>query len=160
MTIEELLAREAIRDTIAQYNTAGDRLHVDAFVECFTDDAVIESEFVPDDKAFRYAGKEAIRGWQERWLHREPDQHSVHQASFARHHLSTCKIDLTGPDTARVRTYWSAWTDIGPDHAGMYLDDFRKVGDRWLIAWRRVRLDWEDEDSLFATAVVNTNPEG
>ena len=74
-----------------------------------------------------------------------------------RHHLSTCKIDLTGPDTATARTYWVAWTDIGPDHNGYYLDDFRKVGDEWLIARRRVRRDWDAPGSLFVTAIANTN---
>ena len=39
-----------------------------------------------------------------------------------------------GPDTAKSRTYWVAYTDIGPDHCGYYVDAFRKVGDRWLIA--------------------------
>ena len=117
----------------------------------------MESDFVPDDKAFRYSGKAAIRAWQMRWLDREPGADSVHMASFIRHHLSTSKIDLTGPDTARVRTYWVAWTDIGPDHAGYYLDDFRKVGEDWLIAHRRVRLDWESPQSLYMTAVSNTN---
>jgi hypothetical protein len=156
MTVEELLAREAIRDTMAQYNTSGDRLKVDDYVACFTDDAVMESEYVPEDRAFRYAGKPAIRAWQMRWLHREPGD-AVHKATFIRHHLSTSKIDLTGPDTAKARTYWVAWTDIGPDHAGYYLDDFRKEGDRWLIARRRVRIDWESPASLYRSAVSQTN---
>ena len=60
-------------------------------------------------------------------------------------------------DTAKARTYWVAYTSIGPDHCGYYLDDFRKVGDEWLIAHRRVRLDWESPDSLYMTAVTNTN---
>ena len=156
MTIEDLLAREAIRDTMAQYNTSGDRLKVDDYVACFTDDAVMESEFVPEDRAFRYDGKAEILAWQNRWLNREPGD-TVHKASFIRHHLSTSKIDLTGPDTAQARTYWVAWTDIGPDHAGYYLDKFRKVGERWLIAHRRVRLDWESPDSLYRSAVTQTN---
>ena len=29
---------------------------------------------------------------------------------------------------------WIVITDIGPDHAGVYHDRFRKVGDDWLIA--------------------------
>ena len=65
----------------------------------------------------------------------------------------------TGPDTARARTYWAAWTDIGPDHCGYYLDEFRKVGEEWLIAHRRVRLDWESKESLYMNAVTATNPE-
>lgn len=157
MTLEELLAREAIRDTMAKYNTSGDRLKVEDYVSCFTEDGIMESEFVPEDKAFRYAGKAEIHAWQMRWLSREPGGDTVHKASFIRHHLSTSKIDITGPDTAKARTYWAAWTDIGPDHAGYYLDLFRKVGEEWLIAHRRVRLDWESPDSLYMTAITNTN---
>lgn len=153
MTPEDLLAREAIRDTLAKYTTSGDRLRIDDFVSCFTEDGVIEAENVRVDQAFRYEGRAAIRTWQERWL---SGRAGTHGASFVRHHLSTSRIELTGPDIATARTYWVAWTDIGPDHAGYYLDTFRKVGEEWLIAHRRVRLDWEAEGSLFKAAIVNS----
>ncbi|MET0252062.1 MAG: nuclear transport factor 2 family protein [Novosphingobium sp.] len=156
MTLDELLAREAIRDTMAQYTTAGDWLRVDDFVACFTEDGVLESEHVPVERSFRYAGKAEIAAWQNRWRERRPGEAAVHQARFVRHHLATSKIDLTAPGTAKARTYWVAWTQIGPDHAGYYLDDFRQVGERWLIVRRRVRLDWEADGSLFVTAVGNT----
>lgn len=159
MTIEELLAREAIRDTMAKYTVSGDRLKVAEYVSCFTEDAIIESDGVPPDKAFRYQGRAEILAWQKRWLERDPDAPAVHGARFIRHHLSTSKIDITGPDTAQARTYWVAWTDIGPDHAGYYLDQFRKVGDQWLIAHRKVRLDWESPASLYRNAVTATNPD-
>ena len=156
MTLDDLLAREAIRDTMAKYNTSGDRLKAEDFAACFTADAIIESQRVSGENTFRYESRAAIFEWQNRWRTREPDGNTVHRASFVRHHLSTSKIDLTGPDTARARTYWVAWTDIGPDHAGYYLDEFRKVGEDWLIAHRRVRLDWQSPDGLFQTAVSNT----
>lgn len=157
MTLEDVIAREAIRDTMAQYTTAGDRLRIDDFVSCFTQDAVMESEHVPADRMFRYQGRAAIRAWQERWLANAGKREGgTHGATFVRHHLSTSKIDLTGPDSATARTYWVAWTDIGPDHAGYYLDTFRKVDGQWLIAHRRVRMDWEAEASLFRGAVANS----
>lgn len=153
MTVDDLLAREAIRDLVARYTAAGDRLRVDEFVACFTQDAVMESERVAPERLFRYEGRAAIRAWQERWL---AGDGGTHTATFVRHHLSTSKIDITGPDTASGRTYWAAWTDIGPDHAGYYLDDFRRVAGEWLIAHRRVRLDWEAENSMFKSAVANS----
>jgi hypothetical protein len=156
MTLEELLAREAIRKTMAAYTAAGDRLKEEDFIAVFTPDAVLESEGVPAGDLFRHEGREAIRAWIRRW--REPPLGAprTHQASFVRHHLSTCHIELTGADSARARTYWVAWTDIGPDHAGHYLDDFRKEGDRWLIRHRRIRRDWQAADSLFTNAVANS----
>ena len=157
MTLDDLLAREAIRDTIAKYNVSGDRLKVDDYAACFTEDGVIEANDRTTAPAFRYAGRETIRAWQARWLERTSTEEKVHGASFVRHHLSTSKIDLTGPDSARGRTYWVAWTDIGPDHAGYYLDEFRKVGGEWLIAHRKVREDWRAPNSMFGNAVTATN---
>lgn len=161
MTLDELLAREAIRDTMAKYNVSGDRLKIDDYAACFTEDGIMEAEHKDPAFAFRYEGREAIRAWQRRWLDQTMSGQRVHQATFARHHLSTCKIDLTasgssGPDTASVRTYWVAWTDVGADHAGYYLDAFRKVGDEWLIAHRRVREDWRAPGSLFGNPVAQT----
>ena len=156
MTIEELLAREAIRKTMASYTMAGDRLREEEFVAAFTEEAVMESEGVEESDAFRYEGRDAIRQWIARWREPKPDAGRTHQATFVRHHLATSQIELTGPDSARARTYWVAWTDIGPDHAGYYLDVFRKTGDAWLIAHRRVRRDWQHADSLFRTAITNS----
>ena len=156
MTLDELLAREAIRDTMAKYNVSGDRLKIDDYAACFTEDGIMEGEHKDPALAFRYEGRETIRAWQQRWLEQTMNSAGVHRATFARHHLSTCKIDLTGPDSADVRTYWVAWTDVGPDHAGYYLDAFRKVGNEWLIAHRRVREDWRSPGSLFGNPIEST----
>jgi hypothetical protein len=155
MTVEELLAREGIRRTMASYTVAGDRLRGDDFIAVFTDDAVLESDGVPESDAFRYQGRSAIRDWIARW---RPicGEKPTHRASFIRHHLSTSQIELTGPDTAKARTYWVAYTDIGPDHCGVYIDSFRKAGGQWLIDHRKVRLDWRSPQSLFMTAIANT----
>jgi hypothetical protein len=155
MTDKELRAREAIRHTLASYNIAGDRLRAEDFAACFTLDGILESEFMPPGKTFRFEGRAAILEWQRRW--RDADAGgSARRASFVRHHLTTCKIDLTGPDRATVRTYWVVWSDIGPDHAGHYLDSFRQVDGDWLIAHRRVREDWVSPGSLFGEAVAET----
>jgi 3-phenylpropionate/cinnamic acid dioxygenase small subunit len=155
MTLDELLAREAIRKTMAAYTMAGDRLREEEFVAVFTEDAILETEGVPENDAFRYEGREAIRGWISRW--RKPaGEAPVHQASFIRHHLSTCHIEFSGAEAARTRTYWVAYTDLGPDHGGYYVDDFRKVGDAWLIAHRRIRMDWRRGDSLHMDSVAKT----
>jgi 3-phenylpropionate/cinnamic acid dioxygenase small subunit len=155
MTLDEMLARESIRRTMADYTMAGDRLKADDFVAVFTEDAVLETDGVPETDAFRYEGRSQIREWITRWL-KPPAEGPVHQGTFIRHHLATCQIELTGPDTAKTRTYWTAYTDIGVDHCGYYLDSFRKVGERWLLAHRRIRLDWRSEQSLYTTAVTRT----
>lgn len=157
MTLEEMLVRESIRQTMAQYTMAGDRLRREEFLAVFTEDAILESEGVADEDSFRYEGVEQIGQWITRWSNRSSDEVApTHQATFVRHHLATSHIEVAGPDSARARTYWTAYTDIGPDHAGYYLDDFRKSGEQWLIAHRRVRLDWRAAQSLFATAVTRS----
>lgn len=153
MTVEELLARESIRATLANYTMAGDRLRADDLAACFTEDGVLESEHVPESDAFHFQGREAIKGWLTRWTQNPDAQERTHSATFVRHHLSTCSIQLVSSETAKVRTYWTAYTDIGPDHCGYYLDELRKQGNSWLIAHRRVRLDWRSDNSLFVTAV-------
>jgi hypothetical protein len=155
MNLDELLAREEIRRTMAGYTMAGDRLRTDDFVALFTEDGVLETDGVPDADSFRYEGSAAIRDWMTRWR-QPPGGAPVHQAAFIRHHLSTCHIEMTGSATAKARTYWVAYTNLGPDHCGCYLDEFRKEGDRWLISRRRIRLDWRRGDSLYATAVERT----
>jgi hypothetical protein len=156
MDLEELLARESIRKTMVDYNMAGDRLRTDEFIAVWTEDAIMETEGVPEPDAFRYEGRAAIAAWIQRWR-KPPGEAPAHQAKFIRHHLSTSQIELVGPDEARTRTYFTAYTDIGPDHGGIYVDRFRKVDGRWLIAHRRVRMDWRRQDSLYTTAVERTN---
>lgn len=155
MTLDELLAREGIRQTMASYTMAGDRLRADEFMAVFTEDAVLESDSVSEADAFRYEGREAMREWILRWRQPQPTGSGL-AATFVRHHLSTSHIEIIGPESARARTYWVAYTDIGQDHCGYYLDTFRKVDDRWLIAHRKVRMDWRSPLSLFTTAVARS----
>lgn len=156
MTQTELLDRERIRHTLTSYTMAGDRLQTDQFVAVFTEDAILETDGVPPQDAFRYQGRAAIRDWMNRWREAPAPGQSVHQASFIRHHLTTCLIEFDAADIARVRTYWTAYTDIGADHAGVYVDVLRKVDQQWLIAHRRIRLDWRSADSLMFSAIKNT----
>lgn len=157
MTVDELLARESIRHTMARYTVAGDRLRADDFVSAFTPDGILESDGVPERDAFHYAGHEALRQWITRWTASVPAADAGPRASFVRHHLSTSLIELTGADTARARTYWVAYTDIGEDHGGYYIDRFHRLGGEWLIAHRKVRLDWRAPGSLFTQAIERSN---
>lgn len=152
MDLQELFDREAIRKVLAAYTMAGDRLRVEEFAAVFTQDGVFESENVAKEKCFRYTGREAIKEFISGWGRETKLTNPSNRANFVRHHLSSCQIDLTGADAAKSRTYWVAFTNLGPDHCGYYLDDFRKVGGEWLIANRKVREDWVAEGSLFAIA--------
>jgi len=150
MTLDELLAREAIRHTLACYNMAGDRARVDDFVAVFTEDAELEIVSRKPGATQVIRGREAIRAWLAGFGGGDAGSPARERPQFVRHHLTTCQIDLTGPDTARARTYFHVYTQIGPDHAGHYADEFRRVGDRWLIFRRSARTDWHSPGSLMA----------
>src|SRR3546814_15629684 len=66
-----------------------------------------------------------------------------------RHHLTTSRIVSAGPDEATARTYFINYSDIGADHAGVYVDRFRRIDGTWLIARREDRVDWQAESSLY-----------
>ncbi len=157
MTLDDLLAREGIRQTMAAYTAAGDRLRegrVHRRLHRGRGARIRGGARARPVPLCRPRGDPPVD--RARW--REPPQGTsrTHQASFVRHHLSTCHIERTGPDSAQARTYWVAWTDIGPDHAGYYLDTFQRDGERWLIRHRRIRRDWQAADSLFTTAVAHS----
>jgi hypothetical protein len=46
-------------------------------------------------------------------------------------------------DEATGRTYFLVVTNQGPSHQGIYIDRFRKVEGRWLIAEREVTVGWQ-----------------
>lgn len=144
MTLQDVIAREHIRDTMARYNIAGDGNDFPAFVSNFTDDAVFEAA------VFRCEGKAAIETYFTKRSYAEP---STLAPRFRRHNLTTCQIDLTGPTTANARTYYIVYTDLGPDHCGYYVDRLRKEKGRWLIAHRAVWMDWSHPDSRFVPEV-------
>jgi len=76
---------------MASYTVAGDRLRFDDSIAVFTDDAVLESEGVPELDAFRYEGRQAIRQWITRWLPAAGKAPTT-RATFVRHHLSTTTL--------------------------------------------------------------------
>jgi hypothetical protein len=136
MTIEEVLAREEIRDLMARYTASGDRGKVEALAACFAPDGVLEfpgaSAKGPDEivKVLRYGD-------------RNPALQRV------RHHVSNPLITLEGPEKASIRAYFLNLTNAGPDHSGVYVDRLVKLPEGWRFAHRQVRIDWQSETSLY-----------
>lgn len=141
--IDEATELQAIRQTQAAYNIAGDRMRLGALADTFTADGVLETPNA------RFDGREAIRAGLGAGRGREAPEAGVRRPSFVRHNLTTSLVELTGPETAEGRTYFIVFTDIGPDHMGCYVDRLRKVDRRWLFEHRRVLIDWMSEQTLF-----------
>jgi hypothetical protein len=144
MKLEELAAREAIRDTIVRYNAAGDSGHLDELALCFSEDGELD---LPGEAALRGRGAIVVRLSQVAdELRRSPGR------PLFRHHVGGSQITLTSETEARVRSTFLVVTEIGLDHSGRYLDRFRRTPGGWLIAQRRVRLDWASPDTRFPAA--------
>jgi hypothetical protein len=138
---DEAVARAAVHKTLAACTQAGDSRKADAYAACFTSDGIL-------DLGDPIEGREAIRQWLTApSVIPKPENIKV---GFVSHHLTTCRIDFDSAATASVRTYWLVVTANGLDHSGYYDDRFRKVGDDWLIEYRRPRTLWRAPASLVA----------
>ncbi|HEX5614277.1 MAG TPA: nuclear transport factor 2 family protein [Acidimicrobiia bacterium] len=133
MDTDELHAREAIRETIAQYAWNADAGRFDALAELFTPDGVLEIDGEPV-----VTGRAAIR----EYLHdvgRHLGAHSM--ASLIRHHTSNVTIELRDATSADAQCYFLVVTEAGVDHWGRYRDRLVAHGDAWRFAHRQVRTD-------------------
>ncbi|MGE3690734.1 MAG: nuclear transport factor 2 family protein [Novosphingobium sp.] len=140
---------EAIRATIMGYNVAGDSRDAEKYLALFAEDAVLEYAGFGPTPAFRTQGRAEIAARIAGWNPAPGRDPSLTATSFIRHNLTTSEIELTGPDTARARTYFVVMTELGPDHAGVYSDELVKRDGQWLFQHRRITLDWRAHDSLF-----------
>jgi hypothetical protein len=141
MKLDEMLAREAIRYTIGRYNSAIDRSAYPELAEVFTPDGVM---------AFggqaRFEGREQIIAALTAGAQRRG---ALETKNFQRHLLGNSIINVVDATTARSVHYILVITELGVDHSGVYVDDFVKSGDRWLIAHRAANLEWVRPDSRF-----------
>jgi hypothetical protein len=136
MTIEELLAREEIGQLLATYSIAGDRADYKTMASAFAEDGVL-------DGASHRVGREAIiRSLADRpTAAAGPDR----PIGFSRHCLTTSLVTFQDATSASGRTYFTVFTESGPDHVGVYVDRFEKIEGRWMIRHRDARIDWAAE---------------
>jgi hypothetical protein len=139
MTNDEMLAREGIRKTIAQYTDAGDNGRYEDLIPCYAEDGIFEV---------------AIGKWQgrveiENALRTLRSKRDAGSPLLQRHHLGTCWIDILDETHARAITYFTVISQCGLDHAGRYLDKLVKRDGRWQFAHRNVIVEWRNEASGF-----------
>ena len=142
MTLEEMLTREAIRYTIGRYNSAIDRSAYHELVDVFTPDGVFKIGALA-----AFEGRDAIiatlsAGAKNRGAHLTEN--------FQRHLLGSPIINVIDAATAKSVTYIFVLGENGPDHSGVYIDDFVKVGERWMIKHRWGCLEWASPSSRFS----------
>ena len=135
VTLDDLLAREQIHDTLKRYVRAVDRADAALMISCYSDDGF------DDHGSFRGPAREFadfVCG----------ERSGRYQATH--HFIASPNIDLRG-DLAYVDTYCIAHQISRPDEAGSrydyvvglrYLDRFENRAGRWLIAHRTAVYDW------------------
>ncbi|MCJ2179264.1 nuclear transport factor 2 family protein [Novosphingobium album (ex Hu et al. 2023)] len=134
MTGTDASALAEIHQRLAACTQAGDARKAENYAACFTRDGILEL----DNQTI--AGREAILSWMT-----APSvipQPAGGTPGFISHHLTTCHVDFTGPDSATARTYWLVTSAAGLDHNGFYVDKLRRENGAWLIAHRRPRTLW------------------
>lgn len=133
MDLTELAAREAIRDTIARYAHCADGGRFEELVALFTAAGVMDVE-----------GRSPLRGRDAILAFLVEVKTSLRTSAarpLIRHHVSSVRIEVVGAGEAVAASYFLAITERGPDHWGRYRDRLLDVGERWLFAERKVRVD-------------------
>jgi hypothetical protein len=131
----------AIRRTLARNNISGDRGDLAGLAASFTEDGALRAPGI------HAVGRAAIVARLEQSM-------ASHKPGLTRvqHNLTTSLIEVDGEGSARCRSYFVVFTDIGPDHAGSYHDRLERRDGEWLIAERSARVSWMSPDSLFTVA--------
>jgi hypothetical protein len=149
VNLDDVLAREAIRDLVARYNSYGDSGRFEPLFELFADDAVMETGD-GGGALDVYDGLDAIKGIfigaQERVTGHDSDV-----PAYIRHFTATHQIDLVDADHAAGRLYFAVLMDGGLDHWGRYIDRYVRREGTWLFERRRVIVDGHAATSWFAS---------
>jgi len=143
--LEELLAREEIRQRMSEYAFYNDNLDAENFASVFAEDGIFEGPITS------IRGRQEIEHWKKT---NKVLQVNGARPEYVRHHIGTQHIVVTG-GTAKATTYWTVQTDVGLDHTGYYEDDFVRENGSWRIAHRRVRVKWLAENSCLNRKSTN-----
>jgi hypothetical protein len=167
MELWELAAREACRDTLAQYTHAGDRFLMDEYAAAFCEDGVLEIRGLEPARGRaaiveRVGGATAAQAARRRAADAKTDgaggdapgdqARAPGPKRIVRHNVANIRFERVTPDEITVASYFTVFTEIGLDHMGRYRDRLVPVGDRWLIAHRFVSTDWRSPDTTFGRA--------
>jgi hypothetical protein len=137
MELWELVARESIRDLVARYNLSSDSGRIDAVMQLFAPDAVV------DAAGKLFSGRDGIQGMFEAAGVDLKTTRQTARPAYIRHFTSNLQIDLMSPTEATSRCYYLVLMADGLDHWGRYIDQYR-CDERWYFSHRRITLDGGD----------------
>jgi hypothetical protein len=141
MEIWELVIRESVRQTLADYTAGTDRNRLEDIAACFAPDGTLT-----------IGGREPMVGPAAivAGLGAQVNRFAAGPVplTHVRHHVSSVRFGAVSRDRAEVSSYFLAVTNIGVDHWGRYRDVLVPVGDRWLFASREASADGFSPDTL------------
>jgi hypothetical protein len=154
MTLDDLLAREGIRDLVARYNSYGDAGKFELLWPLFTDSAVMEVGPARGERRV-HSGIEEVKEIFTGAQGRVQAQNEAAATTYIRHFTATHQIDLVDADHATGRCYFAviignAVEPGGLDHWGRYVDEYVRVDGVWKFQWRRVYVDGGIASSWFS----------
>ena len=133
MNLDEVLARESIRELVARYAVGVDSGDIQAALSCFAETSTM------DFLGRTYVGpQEIIEIFQSAG---EDFTARAGAAPKVRHNITTHKIELTSPSTAKGRLYFMVAVGEAIDHWGRYFDTYGVVDGEWKITSRVVTVD-------------------
>lgn len=154
MTDQETADRVQIQYTMAVYCNSVDSGDVDGVVSAFMADGRLELS-----SGAKANGQAAIRVFYTPVIGpARPDRMPDGSIPLLRHNLTTSRVEFVDDDLAQGQTYFMSLTRHGPDHAGRYLDTFARHGSRWLIAERRIVVEWYASPSWYETVRLKGAP--
>jgi hypothetical protein len=137
----ELLIRESVRQTLAEYTAGTDRNRLDDVAACFAPDGMLSFT-----GGRQLVGPAAIAdGLATQVGGFRPGPVPL---TLVRHHISSVWFGSVTRDRVEVCSYFLVLTNIGVDHWGRYRDVLIPVDDRWLFASREAIVDGSAENSL------------
>ncbi len=141
MTLENLLNRDGIRHTVSLYYSAVDRGEYEELEYVFTENASMTLTGQTTFEGRKNIISALSSGANQR--------RAFEPGNFQRHFLGNAVISLIADRNARAVHYALVMTELGIDHSAVTVDDFLKVGDRWLFSRLSGNIEWVRPDSIF-----------
>lgn len=154
MSKDQAADRTQIQYTMSVYCNCVDSGDVEGVVSVFMPDGRLELS-----SGRKAAGHDAIRAFYAPVIGPDrPDRAPDGTLPLLRHNLTTSRVDFDDSNTARGWTYFLSLTRHGLDHAGRYIDTFRRQGERWLIADRQIVVEWYGSPSWYESVRLKAAP--
>lgn len=141
MEIWELVVRESVRQTLADYTAATDRFRLHDLAACFAPDGILD--FTGGEPMVGPAAIAAGLAAQMGGSTAGPVA-----LTHVRHHVSSVLFGAVTPERVEVSSSFVVFTDVGVDHWGRYRDGLVPVDGRWLFSSRKISVDGHSAQSL------------